>query len=152
MVHGVAVLLFCLAWLKIASFVVFVWECVWVAFGSVGDLPSLGEAKLWYQSWWIPQGVQAKTQIGSQSLKPRENTFKEDSRKAVCNRLVGMQQTREVGCNLESWDSKWDKEKNLEYRQRIKWILKLEIRIYMAWKLEASKANLKPVRIIKVDG
>ena len=41
--------------------------------------------------------VQAKTQFKSESLKPREITIKDNSRKMVRNRLVVRQQTRDVG-------------------------------------------------------
>ena len=41
--------------------------------------------------------VQAKTQIRSESLKPRENTINEQPRKVVRLRLVVRQQQREAG-------------------------------------------------------
>jgi len=42
----VAVLLFCLARLKIVGCEVCVWECVWAAFWKYEGRTSLGEAKL----------------------------------------------------------------------------------------------------------
>ena len=46
--------------------------------------------------------VQAKTQIRSESLKPRENTINEQPRKVVRWRLVVRQQQREAGDGIEN--------------------------------------------------
>jgi len=45
---------------------------------------------------YLPR-VYAKTQIKSESLKPSENTIKENSRKVLRNMVFVRQQTREVG-------------------------------------------------------
>ena len=60
----------------------------------------------------------ALTQIKSESLNLRENTIKRNSRKMVCNMLVVRQQTREVRWNLESKDSKREKENELDVSSR----------------------------------
>ena len=44
-----------------------------------------------------PLRVQAKTQFKSESLKPRENTIKEKTKKVAHNLLVMREQTRAVG-------------------------------------------------------
>ena len=54
---------------------------------------------------YLPR-VQAKTQFKSESLKLRENTIKGKPTKVGRNMLVVRQQTREIGWDLESRDSK----------------------------------------------
>jgi len=49
--------------------------------GSVRDVPSLGEVKALIPNMMYLPRVQANTQIKSGSLKPREDRFKENSRK-----------------------------------------------------------------------
>jgi len=61
---------------------------------------------------YLPR-VNAKTQIKSESLKPRENTIKEKPMKVARNRLFVRQQTREVGMVFRIKDSKWEKKKEL---------------------------------------
>jgi len=50
--------------------------------------------------------VYAKTQVKSESLKQRENTIKRKQREVRRNMLVVRKQTREIGWDLESRDSK----------------------------------------------
>ena len=50
--------------------------------------------------------VYAKTPVKSESLKQRENTIKRKQREVRRNMLVVRKQTREIGWDLESRDSK----------------------------------------------
>ena len=62
---------------------------------------------------YLPR-VNTNTQIKSESLKSREHTIKEKPMKVGRWRLVVSQLQREVGMELESKDSKWEKEKKLD--------------------------------------
>ena len=87
--------------------------CVWVAMGcvGVGFKPRRSQALI-PKSMYLPR-VNARTQIKRESLNPRENTIKEKPMKMVCNMLV-VRQTHEIGWDLESKDSKWEKKTELD--------------------------------------
>jgi len=107
----VAVLFFCQARLKTTG-LRFVFEDVFeVALGACGGWLHAKMKLALVPNMMYLSRVYAQTQFKSKSLKPRENTVKEKTRKVARNRLFVRQQTHKVGMIFRIKDCKWEKKK-----------------------------------------